>query len=107
MSTRHDVVAGLVQLRDGNECQYCGKRGPVAALPVVPPSAGGPYAPFNVVATCADCEAQHRSHVTLPVNFNTITRQQLPFRRKAEQLEALPPPVRRRVKATPGGWERK
>lgn len=51
-----------VFLRDGGECQYCGRRAE-SIDHVVPRSKGGPHSWDNVVAACRRCNASKRDRL--------------------------------------------
>lgn len=60
---RHDVKFSRhnIYVRDGNRCQYCGRRFPTSELSldhVVPLSRGGPSTWENVVCACLPCNVR-------------------------------------------------
>lgn len=75
---RRNVLA-----RDGNRCQYCGKRLPTSALSVdhvVPRSRGGRSVWSNVVAACNACNARKGGRTPDEVGMKLLRRPVAPRR---------------------------
>lgn len=69
--------------RDGNRCQYCGRRSPMSELSidhVLPRSQGGRTTWENVVCACVRCNVRKGGRTPLEASMTLITRPKRPRR---------------------------
>jgi 5-methylcytosine-specific restriction endonuclease McrA len=69
--------------RDGNQCQYCGKRFPTPELSldhVVPRSQGGKATWDNIVCACLDCNIRKGGRTPKQANLTLIRKPEKPKR---------------------------
>ena len=90
---RHDVKFSRhnIYVRDGNRCQYCGRRFPTSELSldhVVPLSRGGPSTWENVVCACLPCNVRKGNKL---LDEAGLTLRKAPVKPKASPLGLLAP----------------
>ena len=90
---RHDVKFSRhnIYVRDGNRCQYCGKRFPTSELSldhVVPLSRGGPSTWENVVCACLPCNVRKGNKL---LDEAGLKLRRMPVKPKASPLGLLSP----------------
>ena len=84
--SRHNIY-----VRDGNRCQYCGRRFPTSELSldhVVPLSRGGPSTWENVVCACLPCNVRKGNKL---LDEAGLTLRKAPVKPKASPLGLLAP----------------
>ena len=72
-----------IYARDGNKCQYCGKRMPTTELSldhVVPKSQGGKSSWENIVCCCVKCNVKKGGRTPLQASMHLITKPVKPKR---------------------------
>jgi len=72
-----------IYARDGNKCQYCGKRMPTTELSldhVVPKSQGGKSSWENIVCCCVKCNVKKGGRTPVQANMHLITKPVKPKR---------------------------
>jgi 5-methylcytosine-specific restriction endonuclease McrA len=75
--------------RDGNKCQYCGKKFPTTELSldhVVPKSCGGTATWENLVCACTDCNAQKGGRLPKQAGLSLIRQPVKPKRNPTVHL---------------------
>ena len=90
---RHDVKFSRhnIYVRDGNRCQYCGKRFQTSELSldhVVPLSRGGPSTWENVVCACLPCNVRKGNKL---LDEAGLKLRRMPVKPKASPLGLLSP----------------
>ncbi|HEX7578773.1 MAG TPA: HNH endonuclease [Thermoanaerobaculia bacterium] len=90
---RHDVKFSRhnIYVRDGNRCQYCGKRFQTSELSldhVVPLSRGGPSTWDNVVCACLPCNVRKGNKL---LDEAGLKLRRMPVKPKASPLGLLSP----------------
>lgn len=90
---RHDVKFSRhnIYVRDGNRCQYCGRRFPTSELSldhVVPLSRGGPSTWENVVCACLPCNVRKGNKLLEEAG---LTLRKPPVKPRASPLGLLSP----------------
>ena len=90
---RHDVKFSRhnIYVRDGNRCQYCGRRFPTSELSldhVVPLSRGGPSTWENVVCACLPCNVRKGNKL---LEEARLALRKQPVKPKASPLGLLSP----------------
>jgi 5-methylcytosine-specific restriction endonuclease McrA len=86
--TRKNILA-----RDGNRCQYCGRKFPVSKLSldhVVPRSRGGRTTWTNVVTACAECNSRKGGRLPDEVGMKLIRPPRAPRRPILVESEGIP-----------------
>ena len=69
--------------RDGNQCQYCGKKFPTSELSldhVVPRSQGGKTTWENIVCACVDCNVRKGGRTPKQAHMTLIRKPEKPKR---------------------------
>jgi 5-methylcytosine-specific restriction endonuclease McrA len=69
--------------RDGNQCQYCGKKFPTSELSldhVIPRSQGGPNTWENIVCACVDCNVRKGGRTPKQAHLTLIRKPEKPKR---------------------------
>jgi 5-methylcytosine-specific restriction endonuclease McrA len=72
-----------IYARDGNKCQYCGKRMPTTELSldhVVPKSQGGKSSWENIVCCCVKCNVKKGGRTPIQASMHLITKPAKPKR---------------------------
>jgi len=77
--------------RDGNRCQYCGKRFPISELSidhVLPQSRGGEHTWQNLVCSCVACNSRKGSRTPLQAGMSLVREPRKP-RKSPDRLLRL------------------
>jgi len=81
--TNTNVAGGRIFARDGNQCQYCGRKFVTSELSldhVIPRSQGGGTTWENIVCACVECNVRKGGRTPRQANMTLIRKPEKPKR---------------------------